>query len=140
VKRLYHERPPQNQYVRVDYQWWAETEEARQTHTVQWLDRADDDTLSDAMPKMRRRNNQMLSWLNDSVERPFDPVSGGQAKKMWGDSVKQHVRDVMAVRRGDARLNYGSMMPSGAVAYGANAAGRRSGAASSFDAKASTAR
>lgn len=33
---LLHDRPPQNQYLRINYQWYGDTIEERSTHLVHW--------------------------------------------------------------------------------------------------------
>jgi hypothetical protein len=59
-----HNRPLQNQYVRIDYMWTGRTREERAQHLVQWTD---DDAAQ--QPTMRNRQGRLLSWLNvDSDE------------------------------------------------------------------------
>lgn len=57
--QLLNERPLQNQYVRVDYQWYGDTPEERASHLVKW-----DFEPRDVEPVMRSRNRHVMDWLN----------------------------------------------------------------------------
>lgn len=59
ITRLMNERPPQNQYLRVDYQWFGDTPEDRTSHLVTW-----DFELSDVEPVLRSRTHHVMDWLN----------------------------------------------------------------------------
>lgn len=59
MTRQLSERPLQNQYVRVNYQWFGDTAEERMSHLVQW----DFDT-SDVAPAVAGRTRHVLDWLN----------------------------------------------------------------------------
>lgn len=63
-----HDRPLQNQYVRVDYQWFGETPEARAQHTVQW-------TREDASkrPTVTVPHVRIFDWMNVAGEAPVSP-------------------------------------------------------------------
>lgn len=59
--RVYNDRPLQNQYVRVDYQWMGETAEDRMAHLTRWDWNPRD---ADLVPKVRHRDASLLTWLN----------------------------------------------------------------------------
>ena len=61
VKRQLNERPLQNAFIRVDYQWFGDTQEQRMTHLVQWMDVAGSQYQAKAM---RNRHSRVLSGLN----------------------------------------------------------------------------
>ena len=140
VKRLFHERPPQNQYVRVDYQWYGETPEARQAHTVKWMADSTDADISDAMPRMRHRTNELLTWLNEAPGRATQPQMLGSMRHLYGKSQNEVWRELRRAEQACGRVSYSGMMPRSGVATGSLAAGRKSGNSSAFDPKASTAR
>lgn len=60
MTRLLNERPPQNQYLRVDYQWFGDTPEERTSHLVQWD--FDLESLTPILPRSRSRH--LMNWLN----------------------------------------------------------------------------
>lgn len=60
MTRALNERPLQNQYVRVDYQWFGDTPEERASHLVQWD--FDPEGLTPIIPRTRARH--ILNWLN----------------------------------------------------------------------------
>nr|CCC93863.1 unnamed protein product [Trypanosoma congolense IL3000] len=57
--RTLNERPLQNQYVRIDYQWFGDTPEERASHLVQW-----DFEPEQVEPRFRHRTRHVLNWLN----------------------------------------------------------------------------
>lgn len=57
--RLLNERPLQNQYLRIDYQWFGDTPEERNAHLVQWKF-----DLEDVKPVLRSRSRHIMNWLN----------------------------------------------------------------------------
>lgn len=59
VVRVLSERPLQNQYVRVDYQWYGDTPEERMSHLVQW-----DYDPEAVTPHLRSRTQHVLDWMN----------------------------------------------------------------------------
>ncbi|EPY26922.1 hypothetical protein STCU_06011 [Strigomonas culicis] len=54
-----NERPLQNQYIRVNYQWYGDTPEERMSHMVQW----DFDPAAVA-PRIKQRTRHTLDWMN----------------------------------------------------------------------------
>lgn len=67
IQVSYNDRPLQNQYVRVDYQWMGESAEERMTHLTHWLWDPRDEDLA---PKVRNRDASLLSWLNNDGGLP----------------------------------------------------------------------
>ncbi|CCW66882.1 unnamed protein product [Phytomonas sp. Hart1] len=59
MTRVLNERPLQNQYLRINYQWFGDTPEERMSHIVQW----DFDPTS-VEPTLRSRTRHVLDWLN----------------------------------------------------------------------------
>lgn len=59
VTRLLNERPLQNQYLRIDYQWFGNTPEERAAHLVKW-----DFDHSKVQPLLRSPTRHVLDWLN----------------------------------------------------------------------------
>ncbi|KAH8611899.1 hypothetical protein ERJ75_000988800 [Trypanosoma vivax] len=59
VMRMLNERPLQNQYVRVDYQWFGDTPDERVSHLVRW-----DFDPTQVEPILFRRTRHVLDWLN----------------------------------------------------------------------------
>ncbi|CCW60150.1 unnamed protein product [Phytomonas sp. EM1] len=59
MTRVFNERPLQNQYLRINYQWFGDTPEERMSHIVQW----DFDPAS-VEPTLRSRTRHVLDWLN----------------------------------------------------------------------------
>jgi hypothetical protein len=59
VMRTLSERPLQNQYVRVNYQWYGDTPEERMSHLVNW-----DFDPQDVAPQLRSRTKHVLDWMN----------------------------------------------------------------------------
>jgi len=57
--RLLNERPLQNQYLRIHYQWFGETPEERMTHLVQW-----NYDVESVAPKVEHRHKAVLDWLS----------------------------------------------------------------------------
>ncbi|SCU72604.1 uncharacterized protein TEOVI_000418100 [Trypanosoma equiperdum] len=57
--RVLNERPLQNQYVRVDYQWFGDTPDERASHLVRW-----EFEPEQIEPKIRHRTRHVLDWLN----------------------------------------------------------------------------
>lgn len=57
--RMLHERPLQNQYLRVNYQWFGDTPEERMSHLVRW-----DFDPQDVAPRVERRSKAVLDWLS----------------------------------------------------------------------------
>lgn len=60
ITRLLNERPLQNQYVRVNYQWFGDTPEERASHLVQW--EFDPESITPILPRSRSRH--IMNWLN----------------------------------------------------------------------------
>ncbi|KEG09081.1 hypothetical protein DQ04_05851000 [Trypanosoma grayi] len=65
VTRALNERPLQNQYVRVNYQWFGDTPEERASHLVKW-----DFEPAEVEPVMRERTRHVLGWLNHDGNLP----------------------------------------------------------------------
>ncbi|KAK7196184.1 hypothetical protein NESM_000553500 [Novymonas esmeraldas] len=63
--RLLSERPLQNQYVRVNYQWYGDTPEERMSHLVKW-----DYEPADVTPQLRHRTQHVLDWMNYDGKLP----------------------------------------------------------------------
>lgn len=59
VTRALNERPLQNQYLRINYQWFGDTPEERMSHLVHW----DFDPAS-VEPKLRSRKRHVMDWMN----------------------------------------------------------------------------
>lgn len=59
VMRVLSERPLQNQYVRVNYQWYGDTPEERMSHLVKW-----DFEPEEMAPQLHSRTRHVLDWLN----------------------------------------------------------------------------
>lgn len=59
VMRMLSERPLQNQYVRVNYQWYGDTPEERMSHLVKW-----DFDPEDVVPQLHSRTKHVLDWMN----------------------------------------------------------------------------
>ncbi|RNF06460.1 hypothetical protein TraAM80_03914 [Trypanosoma rangeli] len=59
VTRMLNERPLQNQYVRINYQWFGDTPDERCSHLVKW-----DFDPAEVEPIMRQRTRHVLNWLN----------------------------------------------------------------------------
>lgn len=57
--RLLSERPLQNQYLRINYQWYGDTPDERMSHLVRW-----DYAPEDAVPRLRERTRHVLDWVN----------------------------------------------------------------------------
>ncbi|ORC85199.1 uncharacterized protein TM35_000371720 [Trypanosoma theileri] len=57
--RALNERPLQQQYLRVDYQWFGDTPEERAQHLVQW-----EFDPTEVTPLLRNRTRHVLDWLN----------------------------------------------------------------------------
>lgn len=57
--RALNERPLQNQYLRINYQWFGDTAEERMSHLVRW-----DYEPNDVAPKIARRSKAVLDWLS----------------------------------------------------------------------------
>ena len=97
-----NERAPQNQYVRVDYQWFGGTPEERMTHQVQWdFDGKDNVPSSTRFPQrvLRSRMNvdhgfqvahaRRASGKNTNL-RPH--IGGGMASFLNGQAKRQNAR------------------------------------------------
>lgn len=65
LTRALHERPLQNQYLRINYQWFGDTMEERMSHLVRW-----DFEPEEVAPKTPRRNKDVLDWLNFDGDMP----------------------------------------------------------------------
>ncbi|KPA81259.1 putative mitochondrial hypothetical protein [Leptomonas pyrrhocoris] len=59
VMRVLSERPLQNQYVRVNYQWYGDTPEERMSHLVKW-----DFEPENVAPQLHNRTMHVLDWMN----------------------------------------------------------------------------
>ncbi|EPY43296.1 hypothetical protein AGDE_00626 [Angomonas deanei] len=59
MTQLLNERPLQNQYLRINYQWFGDTPEERMSHLVQW-----DFDPAAVEPKMRQRTRHVLDRIN----------------------------------------------------------------------------
>lgn len=101
--RMLHERPLQNQYLRINYQWYGDTPEERMAHLVKW-----DFETQDVMPKVERRAKAVLDWMS------FD------------GNLPNHQSVKMNVAREGKRLQTGKS--SGGVKSFFNSAGSRSNA------------
>jgi hypothetical protein len=65
-----NERPLQNGFIRVDYQWMGETAEERQSHLVRWID-PDDRNVT--QPLLHHRESKLAEWLNYDDDRHHNP-------------------------------------------------------------------
>ncbi|RNF21308.1 hypothetical protein TcG_02959 [Trypanosoma cruzi] len=65
VTRMLNERPLQNQYVRINYQWFGDTPDERCSHLVRW-----DFDPAEVEPIMRQRTRHVLNWLNHDGNLP----------------------------------------------------------------------
>ncbi|KAG5490174.1 hypothetical protein JKF63_00293 [Porcisia hertigi] len=65
VMRVLSERPLQNQYVRVNYQWYGDTPEERMSHLVKW-----DYEPEEVVPQLRNRTQHVLDWMNYDGKLP----------------------------------------------------------------------
>lgn len=80
--RVLNERPNQNHYVRVDYQWMGNTAEERMQHTVQWY--TEDKSESDE--KLRFRDYRSADWLSLESGRSLMKMDRGVR---WKHEVSQ---------------------------------------------------
>ncbi|AIO02435.1 hypothetical protein LPMP_352980 [Leishmania panamensis] len=65
VMQVLGERPLQNQYVRVNYQWYGDTPEERMSHLVKW-----DYEPEEVVPQLRNRTQHVLDWMNYDGQLP----------------------------------------------------------------------
>lgn len=72
-----NQRPLQNAFIRVDYQWMADTPEERQSHLVRWIDPDERGT----QPMMYKRDEKLADWLNSIAGRGHDPEMRGRLKR-----------------------------------------------------------
>jgi hypothetical protein len=68
VWRAYDERPIQNAYVRVNYQWMGDTTEERNQHHVEWYDAAEG-----KIPTAYQRAKKIQNLLNVDGGLPVSP-------------------------------------------------------------------
>ena len=104
VASVLNERPPQNQYVRVDYQWFGDTPEDRMTHLIKWdFDgRSATPGTSTRFPQqvMRERLNSEINFsvggkptrsMGKNIRmRPY--IGGGTASFLNGQGKRQNAR------------------------------------------------
>ena len=97
--RVYNERPNQNHYIRVDYQWFGETPEERSQHTVQF-DWSVDNTEVATPPFVSNRRYRRAAALNmtDGVTEMFP-----RAKGRMGNSATQDKSTMWASKDNDPR-------------------------------------
>lgn len=60
LTRALNERPLQNQYLRINYQWFGDTVDERMSHLVRW----NFDDVKDVAPKIPRSSRVALDWLS----------------------------------------------------------------------------
>lgn len=65
LTRALNERPLQNQYLRIDYQWFGDTADERMSHLVRW-----DYDPEAVEPKLRSRTRHVMDWLNYDAALP----------------------------------------------------------------------
>lgn len=63
--RLLNERPLQNQYLRINYQWFGDTPDERMSHLVRW-----DYDPKEVEPKIQRRSMEVMDWLSHDGNLP----------------------------------------------------------------------
>lgn len=91
-----NERPNQNHYVRVDYQWMGTTVEERMRHTVQWFDSPDE-----VAPRVRGAEYHAANWMNaDSRDLPFGPGHAAMAHKYKSSIVKSRPSGIQQFLKG----------------------------------------
>lgn len=59
MTRELNQRPLQNQYLRINYQWYGDTPEERMSHLVHW-----DYDPAAAAPQLRSRTRHVMDWMN----------------------------------------------------------------------------
>ena len=64
-----NQRPLQNAYLRIDYQWMGDTVEERQAHLVRWIDPDEGGT----QPVVYDRAARLADWLNHDDKRAVHP-------------------------------------------------------------------
>lgn len=84
---LLNERPNQNHYVRVDYQWMGVTPEERMQHTVQWID--DPSTVE---PKIRNREFHTCNWLNNDSNLPLGKTFDASYRQWRSTNMGGHTK------------------------------------------------
>ena len=72
-----NDRPLQNQYLRINYQWFGDTPEERMSHLVSW--NLDPEAL--APPKVEYMRNKGLNLLNFDGNLPTDNMVGVNAHR-----------------------------------------------------------
>lgn len=95
-----NERPNQNHYVRIDYQWMGKTPEERMKHTVQWFD-----DPQQVEPKIRGREFVTANWLNNDTGLPYAAGFHRNYQRYLSTSARGRVSGIAAFQRGGHRAH-----------------------------------